>query len=132
MKNARRRPRRRESHGASFGDGEARRTTRTHRAFAFFFGPICQYSIESYCLSPIWANRDSYRAIWPWSFFEKGAGTVADRKGLFRRIAEDEYGAVIIEYSVLLGVLIVAILATVIAVGQWVNGIWSDLNGQLS
>ena len=48
------------------------------------------------------------------------------------QIAEDEYGAVIIEYSVLLGVLIVAILATVIAVGQWVNGIWSNLNGQLS
>lgn len=53
-------------------------------------------------------------------------------RNLIRRLAKDEHGAALIEYTVILGILIVAVLATVIAVGRWVTGIWTGLNGQLS
>ena len=57
---------------------------------------------------------------------------MAGRKELVRRLAKDEYGAALIEYTVVLGLLIVAVLAAVIAVGNWVNGIWTTMNGRLS
>jgi pilus assembly protein Flp/PilA len=57
---------------------------------------------------------------------------VASRNNLIRRLAKDQYGAALIEYTVILGILIVAVLAMVIAVGNWVNGIWTTVNGQLS
>jgi len=57
---------------------------------------------------------------------------VSGRKNLVRRLAEDEYGAALIEYTVLIGILIVAVLTTIIAVGGWVSGSWTTLNGLLS
>jgi pilus assembly protein Flp/PilA len=57
---------------------------------------------------------------------------VSCMKNLVRRLAKDEHGAALIEYTVLLGLLIVAVLATIIGVGGWVSGIWTGLNGQLS
>jgi pilus assembly protein Flp/PilA len=62
---------------------------------------------------------------------KKGA-PVAGRKHLVRRLAKDEHGAALIEYTVVLGLLVVVVLAAVIAVGNWVNGIWTTVNGQLS
>jgi len=53
-------------------------------------------------------------------------------KDLARRFGKDEEGAALIEYTVLLGILVVAVIATIIAVGQWVNNKWSALNVQLS
>ena len=57
---------------------------------------------------------------------------MSDWKNLVRRLAKDEHGAALIEYTMILGILIVAVLATLIAVGNWVNGIWTTLNSQLS
>jgi pilus assembly protein Flp/PilA len=51
---------------------------------------------------------------------------------LVRRLGKDEEGAALIEYTVLLGILVVAVIATIIAVGVWVNGKWTALQGQLS
>jgi pilus assembly protein Flp/PilA len=65
-------------------------------------------------------------------FFEEGAGPVFGTKNLVRRLAKDEHGAALIEYTVIIGILIVAVLGLVIAVGNWVNGIWTTVNHQLS
>jgi pilus assembly protein Flp/PilA len=56
------------------------------------------------------------------------------RKGLqvLNQLVKDEEGAALIEYTVLLGILVVAVIATIVAVGTWVNGKWSALQGQLS
>ena len=47
---------------------------------------------------------------------------------LVGRPRRDEDGAALIEYSVLVGIIIVAVLATVVAVGGWMNGPWSTVN----
>ena len=49
-------------------------------------------------------------------------------KNLVRRLAKDEHGAALLEYTVLIGLLIAAVLATIIGVGGWVNGMWTTLN----
>jgi pilus assembly protein Flp/PilA len=56
------------------------------------------------------------------------------RKGLqvLKQLVKDEEGAALIEYTVLLGILVVAVIATIVAVGTWVNGKWAALQGQLS
>jgi pilus assembly protein Flp/PilA len=51
---------------------------------------------------------------------------------LVRRLAKDQKGAALIEYTVLLGILVVAVIALIVAVGNWVNGKWSALQAQLS
>jgi pilus assembly protein Flp/PilA len=47
---------------------------------------------------------------------------------LIQKLKRDEDGAALIEYTVLLGILLVAVIATIIAVGGWVNGRWTALN----
>jgi pilus assembly protein Flp/PilA len=49
-----------------------------------------------------------------------------------RRLGEDEEGASLIEYTVLLGILLVAVIATIGAVGTWINNKWNTLQQQLS
>ena len=49
-----------------------------------------------------------------------------------RLLTKDEEGAALIEYTVLLGILVVAVIATIIAVGGWINNKWTALNAQLS
>ena len=51
---------------------------------------------------------------------------------LVRKLNEDEQGAALIEYTVLLGILVVAVIAIIVAVGGWVNGKWSALNTQIN
>lgn len=48
-----------------------------------------------------------------------------------RRFAKDEKGAALIEYTVLLGILVVAVITTIVAVGGWVNGKWTGLAAAL-
>jgi pilus assembly protein Flp/PilA len=45
-----------------------------------------------------------------------------------KELQKDEDGAALIEYTVLLGILVVAVVATIVAVGGWVNGRWTALN----
>ena len=51
---------------------------------------------------------------------------------LVRNLKKDEDGAALIEYTVLLGILVVAVIATIVAVGKWVNGQWTALNGAIN
>ena len=46
---------------------------------------------------------------------------------LIRRLGKDEDGAALIEYTVLLGVLLVAVIAVIGSVGAWVGGQLSSL-----
>jgi pilus assembly protein Flp/PilA len=47
---------------------------------------------------------------------------------LLQNLRRDEDGAALIEYTVLLGILVVAVIATIVAVGGWVNAQWTSLN----
>ncbi|TSE02348.1 Flp family type IVb pilin [Mesorhizobium intechi] len=49
--------------------------------------------------------------------------------GQFR---DDENGAAMVEYTVLLGIITVAVIATVVLVGAWVSGQWTTLNTTLT
>jgi len=48
-----------------------------------------------------------------------------------RQFRDDEKGAAMVEYTVLLGIITVAVIATVILVGTWVGGQWTTLNTTL-
>ena len=50
---------------------------------------------------------------------------------LLRRLGKDEDGAALIEYTVLLGILLVAVIATIGLVGTWINGQWTALQAAL-
>ena len=52
--------------------------------------------------------------------------------GFVGALARDEEGAALIEYTVLLGILIVAVITTIGTVGAWVNGKWTALNASLT
>ena len=51
--------------------------------------------------------------------------------GALKKFGRDEEGAALIEYTVLLGILIVAVIATIGLVGTWINTQWSTLNASL-
>jgi pilus assembly protein Flp/PilA len=46
---------------------------------------------------------------------------------LITKLANDEEGAALVEYTVLLGVMLVAVVATIGLVGGWVNTKWTAL-----
>ena len=48
-----------------------------------------------------------------------------------KRFAGDEDGAALIEYTVLIGLMLVGVVATVSLVGTWVSGRWTALNASL-
>ena len=50
---------------------------------------------------------------------------------LIRSLHDDKSGAAFIEYTVLLGVILVASIATIAAVGTWAGNQWSALNTNL-
>ena len=43
-------------------------------------------------------------------------------KNLVRRFAKDEEGAALIEYTVLLGIMLVTVIASIIFTGGWIGG----------
>jgi pilus assembly protein Flp/PilA len=51
---------------------------------------------------------------------------------LMKRFARDEEGAALVEYTVLLGVMLVAVIGTIVLVGGWVNTKWAALWTALS
>ena len=51
---------------------------------------------------------------------------------LVEKLRRDEDGAALIEYTVLLGILVVAVIATIVAVGGWINGRWTAMNAALT
>jgi len=50
---------------------------------------------------------------------------------LLKKLRDDEDGAALIEYTVLLGILLVAVIATIGLVGTWINTQWTTLQGAL-
>jgi len=50
---------------------------------------------------------------------------------LAKNLRKDEDGAALIEYTVLLGILLVAVIVTIGLVGTWVSGEWTYLQGAL-
>jgi pilus assembly protein Flp/PilA len=50
---------------------------------------------------------------------------------LIRRLAEDQEGASLIEYTALIAILLVAVIAVITAVGAWINNKWTALNAAL-
>jgi pilus assembly protein Flp/PilA len=50
---------------------------------------------------------------------------------LVRKLQRDEDGAALIEYTVLLGILVVAVIATIGLVGTWINTQWATLQASL-
>jgi pilus assembly protein Flp/PilA len=53
-------------------------------------------------------------------------------KQLGKNLAKDEEGAALVEYTVLLGVMLVAVIGTIVLVGGWVNSKWAALWTALS
>jgi len=51
---------------------------------------------------------------------------------LAKRFVADEEGAALIEYTVLLGIMLVAVIGTIVSVGSWVSGKWTTLNNTLT
>ena len=49
-----------------------------------------------------------------------------------RQFGRDENGAALVEYTVLLGIMLVAVIATISPVGGWVNTKWAALWTALS
>jgi pilus assembly protein Flp/PilA len=50
---------------------------------------------------------------------------------LLPRLANDEDGATLLEYTVLIAIMLVAVIATITLVGGWLTGQWTALNGAL-
>jgi Flp pilus assembly pilin Flp len=51
---------------------------------------------------------------------------------LVKQLGKDEDGAALVEYTVLLGMITVAVIAIIVVVGQWVVNQWTVLNTTLS
>jgi len=52
-------------------------------------------------------------------------------KNLLKQFRDDENGAAMVEYTILLGMITVAVIATIILVGNWVVGRWTTLQAAL-
>jgi len=50
---------------------------------------------------------------------------------LVRGLRRDEEGAALIEYTVLLGIMLVAVIVSIIFVGGWLGGKWTALTAAL-
>ncbi|WP_192360108.1 Flp family type IVb pilin [Mesorhizobium mediterraneum] len=48
-----------------------------------------------------------------------------------RQFRDDENGAAMVEYTILLGIITVAVIATIILVGGWISGQWTSLQAAL-
>jgi pilus assembly protein Flp/PilA len=48
------------------------------------------------------------------------------------RLAEDEGGATMVEYTILIGLITVVAISLIAAVGSWVQAAWSNVNSTLA
>ncbi|QKC92166.1 Flp family type IVb pilin [Mesorhizobium sp. NZP2234] len=49
-----------------------------------------------------------------------------------RQFRDDENGAAMVEYTILLGIITVATIGTIVAVGGWVGNKWTVLNTSIN
>jgi pilus assembly protein Flp/PilA len=52
-------------------------------------------------------------------------------QNLIQKLRRDEDGAALIEYTVLLGILLVAVIVSIGTVGTWVSARWTSLAASL-
>ena len=52
-------------------------------------------------------------------------------RNLVKRLKQDEDGASLLEYTVLLALILIATIGIIAAVGGWINGKWAALNSHL-
>lgn len=52
-------------------------------------------------------------------------------KNFIAKFAKNESGAALVEYSLLIGLITVAVVATIVLVGTWVTGQWNALEATL-
>ena len=69
----------------------------------------------------ITANRNSYREGYMMSVLNR-----------INRFIRDENGATLLEYTVLIGLMLIAVIVAISAVGTWVGNKWTDLNTALN
>jgi pilus assembly protein Flp/PilA len=50
---------------------------------------------------------------------------------IIKQLSSDESGASMIEYTVLLAILLVAVIAIIAGVGQWISAEWASLSTAL-
>jgi len=50
---------------------------------------------------------------------------------LVTRFGKDEKGAALIEYTILLSILLIAVIAIILFVGGWISNAWSNLSANL-
>ena len=62
----------------------------------------------------------------------KLAESAKDARKWFVRLRKDKDGATLIEYSILIGLMTVSVIAVVLAVNGWVRDKWSSLNSALT
>ncbi len=51
---------------------------------------------------------------------------------LAKRFVADEEGAALVEYTVLIGLMLVAVVLFIVSIGSWVNNKWAALNTALT
>jgi pilus assembly protein Flp/PilA len=51
---------------------------------------------------------------------------------LVKRFARDERGASLLEYTILIGIITVAVIGSISTVGTWVSGKWTTLTGNIA
>jgi pilus assembly protein Flp/PilA len=85
---------------------------------------------ESVELKPHAASRRRKAAL-KTSSFEPGGVVMRNALRVFDQFRKDEAGAALIEYSVLLGIVLAGVVATITLVGTWVSGKWTALNTAL-
>jgi Flp pilus assembly pilin Flp len=51
---------------------------------------------------------------------------------LVKRIGADENGQPLLEYTILLGIIVVGVLGIIVYAGTWVSGKWNSLSQILS
>ena len=59
------------------------------------------------------------------SNLQVGEYQVKNLMTLARQFRDDENGAALIEYTVLLGIMVAAVILTIVAVGGWINNKWT-------
>ena len=52
--------------------------------------------------------------------------------GALKKFGKDEEGAALVEYTVLLGILLVAVIVTIGTVGTWISTQWTALAAALA
>ena len=52
--------------------------------------------------------------------------------GTLKKLGKDEEGAALVEYTVLLGILLVAVIVTIGTVGTWISTQWTALAAALA